>query len=109
MNIVPRRDAGDSRAKAPKVGLVNRCARAVGGSQALEEAVGEHQTSLAGCLGYRAACGGELLARPAPKIALIGLHSPPPRTSTLPRVANRNLLKLIHRSSPVRGRNQSSA
>jgi hypothetical protein len=88
MNTVPRRDGGNAvRAQGAPECLIKRCAGAFGGSETLEEAVGKRQTPFARCVGYRTSSGGELLARATPKIALIGLHSRPPRTSTLARVA----------------------
>ena len=72
------------------------------GLEPLKEAVGQHQSTIARSVGHRTARGRQLLARPAAKIAFIRFHEPLSTQQRLARVAEANLLKVIHRSSPVR-------
>ena len=71
------------------------------GSQPLQEGIREHQPALACGIGHCTARCRELLARPPAKIAFIRFHVPLHELAA-PRVANSSLLRVIHRSSPVR-------
>ena len=68
-----------------------------------EENARQHHPPLTGGIGHRAPSGSELLARPAAKIALIGVHaSLHPFNKRLAESLSANLTQVIHRSSPVR-------
>ena len=86
--------------------LFGRDAASFDGVQPFQELAGEDQSPLPGGIGHCASRSREFLTRPTAKIAFIRFHVPlhEPR---LVRVANRNLLELIHRSSPVRRRNEA--
>ena len=68
----------------------------------LQELACKHQPPLARSIGYGSARGRQFFTRPTAKIAFIRFHVPLHETRGPLRVANSSLLRVIHRSSPVR-------